>query len=97
MGARPSGRSMDYIFENNRRWVEASLDKDPETFSRHAKSQHPKYLYIGCSDSRVPAQNMMVRATVPQARAVVIADSGWSVAANNHHARTHGEGRHPRA
>lgn len=55
---------MDYIFENNQKWVESTLAKDPETFSRLAKSQHPKYLYIGCSDSRVPAQNLMVSRSV---------------------------------
>lgn len=52
---------MDYIFENNRKWVKETLAEDPQAFSRLAKSQQPKYLYIGCSDSRVPAQNMMVR------------------------------------
>ena len=52
---------MDYIFENNRGWVEGTISEDPDTFKRLATSQQPKYLYIGCSDSRVPAQNMMVR------------------------------------
>ncbi|CAM9585913.1 unnamed protein product [Discosporangium mesarthrocarpum] len=52
-------RELDYIFENNRKWVEDTLVEDPETFKRLAQSQSPKYMYIGCSDSRVPAQNMM--------------------------------------
>lgn len=52
---------MDYIFENNREWVAGTISEDPDTFKRLATSQQPKYLYIGCSDSRVPAQNMMVR------------------------------------
>nr|AQT18914.1 carbonic anhydrase [Saccharina japonica] len=51
--------SMDYIFQNNRDWVEGAISEDPDTFKRLATSQQPKYLYIGCSDSRVPAQNMM--------------------------------------
>lgn len=54
-------RSTDYIFANNRAWVEERLAQDPDTFKRLAKSQKPRYMYIGCSDSRVPAQNMMVR------------------------------------
>ncbi|CAM9234589.1 unnamed protein product [Ectocarpus sp. 4 AP-2014] len=51
--------STDYIFANNRAWVEERLAQDPDTFKRLAKSQKPRYMYIGCSDSRVPAQNMM--------------------------------------
>lgn len=51
--------SMDFIFDNNRRWVQETLAVDDQTFERLKNSQHPKYLYIGCSDSRVPAQNMM--------------------------------------
>lgn len=50
---------MDYIFENNREWVDETLTHDPDAFKRLAKSQSPKYMYIGCSDSRVPAQNIM--------------------------------------
>lgn len=53
-------RSTDYIFENNREWVAKCLSKDRDTFNRLSKSQKPRYMYIGCSDSRVPAQNMMV-------------------------------------
>eukprot|EP00752_Nemacystus_decipiens_P010364 g9234.t1 len=51
--------STDFIFENNREWVAECLSKDRDTFNRLAKSQKPRYMYIGCSDSRVPAQNMM--------------------------------------
>ncbi len=53
-------RSTDYIFQNNREWAEECLVRDPDTFKKLAKSQKPRYMYIGCSDSRVPAQNMMV-------------------------------------
>lgn len=55
-----TNRSMEHIFANNRDWVRESLSEDPDAYRRFAKSQAPKYLYIGCSDSRVPAQNMMV-------------------------------------
>ena len=46
---------MQDIFVNNRKWVEEKLATDPEYFNRLAKGQKPRYLFIGCSDSRVPA------------------------------------------
>ena len=49
----------DHIFENNRRWSEAKQRQDPEYFHKLANEQHPDYLYIGCSDSRVPANDIM--------------------------------------
>lgn len=52
-------RSMDHLFERNREWMKEKLERDPDAFKRFAKSQSPKYLYIGCSDSRVPAQDIM--------------------------------------
>lgn len=51
--------SMDHLFEKNREWMKEMLARDPDAFKRFAKSQSPKYLYIGCSDSRVPAQDIM--------------------------------------
>lgn len=51
--------SYDEIFENNRRWVEKMSAQD-ETFLKNLSSnQTPDYLYIGCSDSRVPANDIM--------------------------------------
>lgn len=47
------------IFENNKEWVANKLDKDPSYFENLAKGQAPDYLYIGCSDSRVTAEDMM--------------------------------------
>jgi carbonic anhydrase len=49
----------DQIFENNRRWAAARQRQDPEYFAKLAKEQNPDYLYIGCSDSRVPADAIM--------------------------------------
>jgi carbonic anhydrase len=49
----------DQLFENNRKWVATRLASDKEFFARIAKEQHPDYLYIGCSDSRVTAEDMM--------------------------------------
>jgi carbonic anhydrase len=49
----------EQIFENNRAWVSQKTLTDKDFFSRLAKGQQPDYLYIGCSDSRVPANEIM--------------------------------------
>ncbi len=50
---------LGHLFENNRRWSQQQLDIDPEYFERLAQLQSPKYLWIGCSDSRVPANQIL--------------------------------------
>lgn len=52
-------RYLSQLFENNRRWAEAITRDDPEFFTRLAKQQAPRYLWIGCSDSRVPANQIV--------------------------------------
>ena len=47
------------LLENNRRWVEQMKAKDPEFFAKLSRQQSPKYLWIGCSDSRVPANEII--------------------------------------
>jgi len=47
------------ILENNKRWVAEKVKGDPDFFKNLAKGQSPKILYIGCSDSRVTAEEMM--------------------------------------
>lgn len=47
------------IFKNNRMWVEWNLQRDPDYFKKLAIEQNPEFLYIGCSDSRVPANKIM--------------------------------------
>ena len=47
------------ILENNKIWVENSLEKDPNYFADLAKGQTPPLLWIGCSDSRVPANEII--------------------------------------
>jgi carbonic anhydrase len=47
------------LFENNRRWAERMLRQDPEFFSKLSGQQSPAYLWIGCSDSRVPANEIV--------------------------------------
>ncbi|MDO4231628.1 MAG: carbonic anhydrase [Lautropia sp.] len=52
-------KSYEVIFENNRKWAEQKRLHDPEYFGKLAKSQKPEYLYIGCSDSRASAEELM--------------------------------------
>jgi carbonic anhydrase len=47
------------IFENNRKWVEEKTRNDKEFFAKLSKEQRPDFLFIGCSDSRVPANEIM--------------------------------------
>ncbi len=47
------------VFENNKKWVASKLDGDKDFFEKLAKDQRPEFLYIGCSDSRVPANEIM--------------------------------------
>ncbi len=46
------------LFENNKKWVDNKLKADPEYFKKLTKGQSPEYLFIGCSDSRVPANEI---------------------------------------
>ncbi|KAF2275374.1 carbonic anhydrase [Westerdykella ornata] len=48
--------SHDKIFENNRKWADAQSAKDPQFFEELSKGQSPNYLWIGCADSRIPAE-----------------------------------------
>lgn len=47
------------VFENNRKWAAEKVHSDVEFFTKLSKEQQPDYLYIGCSDSRVPAEQFM--------------------------------------
>jgi carbonic anhydrase len=47
------------LFERNRAWAKSMTDRDPDFFARLAKQQAPEYLWIGCSDARVPANELM--------------------------------------
>jgi len=50
---------LDQLFDNNARWAEAIKLDDPTFFEKLAKQQVPEYLWIGCSDARVPANEIV--------------------------------------
>jgi carbonic anhydrase len=52
-------RLLKHLFENNRAWAGNIRQSDPEFFSKLARQQSPEYLWIGCSDSRVPANQIV--------------------------------------
>ena len=52
-------RTLPQLFENNRRWASARVREDPDFFQRLVALQAPAYLWIGCSDSRVPANEIV--------------------------------------
>ena len=47
------------VFENNRQWIARKLALDPQYFERLGQGQNPLILYIGCSDSRITAEELM--------------------------------------
>ncbi len=47
------------IFEQNKNWAKKIKESDPDFFLNLSKEQHPQYLWIGCSDSRVPANEIL--------------------------------------
>lgn len=47
------------LIENNKKWVEKKLDLDPQFFEKLSKGQKPPVLWIGCADSRVPANEII--------------------------------------
>ena len=47
------------LFENNREWARRTLDEEPGFFARLSAQQSPEFLWIGCSDSRVPANEIV--------------------------------------
>jgi carbonic anhydrase len=60
MGA-PRGGVVDgvkHLFDNNRAWAATMTRQDPDFFARLSRQQAPRYLWIGCSDSRVPANQI---------------------------------------
>jgi carbonic anhydrase len=52
-------RTLSHLFANNRAWSQRIREQDPELFSKLSRQQAPHYLWIGCSDSRVPANQIV--------------------------------------
>ena len=52
-------RVLSHLFANNRAWAAEMTRQDPEFFARLSRQQAPQYLWIGCSDSRVPANQIV--------------------------------------
>ncbi len=50
---------LEKVFKNNEEWIAAKLSVDPEYFKKLSEGQNPDILYIGCSDSRVTAEDLM--------------------------------------
>lgn len=51
--------NLDTVFENNKTWIAEKLASDQDYFEKLGKGQNPELLYIGCSDSRVSAEELM--------------------------------------
>jgi len=52
-------RLLKHLFEKNKNWADNIKKSDPEFFTKLSKQQSPEYLWIGCSDSRVPANQII--------------------------------------
>ena len=52
-------RTLSHLFDRNREWAARVTARDPHFFARLASHQRPDYLWIGCSDSRVPANEIV--------------------------------------
>lgn len=55
----PPVRSLNRLFQNNKAWAERIRARDAEFFARLSQQQSPEFLWIGCSDSRVPANEIV--------------------------------------
>ncbi|HXV14868.1 MAG TPA: carbonate dehydratase [Candidatus Krumholzibacteria bacterium] len=51
--------ALDHLFANNRAWAARQVAREPDFFARLVAQQAPEYLWIGCSDSRVPANEIV--------------------------------------
>jgi carbonic anhydrase len=52
-------KELEALLRNNRQWADSVREEDPGFFERLSRQQAPQYLWIGCSDSRVPANQIM--------------------------------------
>ena len=59
MKKRKYMNSIKHLFDNNQRWAEQVIKNDPDFFGKLSGQQSPKFLWIGCSDSRVSANTLL--------------------------------------
>src|SRR5512140_2489567 len=52
-------RTLRHLFESNKSWASRIREQDPDFFTKLSGQQAPQYLWIGCSDSRVPANQIV--------------------------------------
>lgn len=52
-------KTLQNLFDNNKKWAEKIKESDPEFFAKLSRQQNPEYLWIGCSDSRVPSNQIV--------------------------------------
>jgi carbonic anhydrase len=55
----PSNPALQQLFLNNRKWAASMIDQEADFFKKLANQQTPEYLWIGCADSRVPANELL--------------------------------------
>ncbi len=72
-------RTLDHLFDRNVAWAHAKTDNDPHFFRRMAEQQTPRYLWIGCSDSRITA--MTCSALIPARCSSTATSPMWSTPA----------------
>src|SRR4051812_3644402 len=58
-GGHAPMKTLQRLFDSNRAWAARILQQDPEFFRKLSRQQTPEYLWIGCSDSRVPANDIV--------------------------------------
>lgn len=59
MTIKNSAKALEHLFEKNRQWSKAMVDEDVDFFKRLVSQQAPEFLWIGCADSRVPANEIV--------------------------------------
>ncbi|QDQ27289.1 carbonate dehydratase [Chitinimonas arctica] len=52
-------QNLNHLFANNRQWAESVKAEQPDFFEKLARQQNPEYMWIGCADSRVPANELI--------------------------------------
>jgi carbonic anhydrase len=58
-GPMQNSEDLDQLFANNRAWADSIRQRNPNFFPELSRQQHPSYLWIGCADSRVPANEIV--------------------------------------